>query len=498
MDNANIDAVSTADCTSIRNRPSLSSVFADYPTGIYEITSEEYKRFNEEIGEYFSFKWSTISRVYMLKSSSIYMFAVDCPNREGEYCILNGGAMGKKLVYSDLHYYLDHMELYSQALLQMTQAYYNELQRLSQFVKSFGGEGTVHGSIVDIDFFNHINLDPLTGATTCYYSPIMGIREEYDGIIALLTEHAPLLLKNAEKVLNGTQLETLGSQYNRLSSDLANSFGWTTNNYMYRNSRLLRNIQHLREAHVLRNWNDLLLLQIKSVLGRRGEAEPAIMVKNAVLEKAESIRQLSYSEFLKIVRKDPYALLQIPEEYLNSRMCLAAVKFRRKHGLSSSFMFDRETGENYDIQKIDALLSKIPLRCYTAEICHEIIVSFIWCGYDRLCLKYIPSSLYSSFLVQCDLVDAIGAEVLNVIPPQLYSEGLFIKLMSCSPDSITMVPQEYKTFLVNSEAVKHKGALICNYSPEQIGYSSLCSLLLILIGRLFDIFRKSIEATRCM
>ena len=41
--------------------------------------------------------------------------------------------------------------------------YRNALKTISKEIRAFGGNGNIHGCIIDIDFFNHIYVNPFDG-----------------------------------------------------------------------------------------------------------------------------------------------------------------------------------------------------------------------------------------------------------------------------------------------------------------------------------------------
>ena len=48
------------------------------------------------------------------------------------------------------------MDNYSIIIKEGTKSYYEYINQLSDYIKSIGGSGNVHGTIVDIDFYNHV------------------------------------------------------------------------------------------------------------------------------------------------------------------------------------------------------------------------------------------------------------------------------------------------------------------------------------------------------
>ena len=91
----------------------------------------------------------------MVKVDKYYLFLAQFPN---SLCILNGGQL-KKLKHENLSYYYENLLKFSRFVIKATVPIQKTLTDVSKYVKSFGGDGTIHGTIVDIDFYNHISFD---------------------------------------------------------------------------------------------------------------------------------------------------------------------------------------------------------------------------------------------------------------------------------------------------------------------------------------------------
>ena len=68
-------------------------------------------------------------------------------------------------------------------------------EQLSAYIQSFGGDGTIHGTIADIDFENHIMINTEDGSLTSCYSPVMGTVMPYPDISSLIREPCPRLIE---------------------------------------------------------------------------------------------------------------------------------------------------------------------------------------------------------------------------------------------------------------------------------------------------------------
>ena len=101
----------------------------------------------------------------MLKRNGYYCFIHK--SRGGRLTILNGGAL-KKLEIHYIHYYYDNMETMIYTIKTPLDKFTSFQKHIADMVKRIGGVGTIHGSIIDIDFYNHINVNPIDLSITGY------------------------------------------------------------------------------------------------------------------------------------------------------------------------------------------------------------------------------------------------------------------------------------------------------------------------------------------
>lgn len=175
--------------------------FSDYNDGLYEITKDEYLMFSR--GKCLPITFNRdVEKIYLLKKNGFYCFLCLTPKKH--LCILNGGAM-KRLKNPDVSYYFNNMESKINEINKSYGRYYSIQQKISDEIKKLGGDGTIHGCIIDIDFFNHIYLNPLDGKITCYSAKNIIEKYVYPSIPALLKSQCPQLYDNYIKLLNDKQ-----------------------------------------------------------------------------------------------------------------------------------------------------------------------------------------------------------------------------------------------------------------------------------------------------
>lgn len=227
--------------------------FASLEEGIHVITAKEYLDFNRCEGinvEHFV----RPGHIFVIKRSGVYMFFY----KERSLSILNGGALSK--AEHDLEYYNENLPLYVSQVRKAFVPYYNALKQVSASVKSIGGWGDIHGCIVDIDFFNHVYLDPYNGKLQFYYAEDMTKKLFYAGIEDLVRESPALLCREI-------MLKKLGSRNSNVAllmsgeedHSLASVPELVLDRSMYGPSRQMRSVQYALENNTVRFWRDAIL-----------------------------------------------------------------------------------------------------------------------------------------------------------------------------------------------------------------------------------------------
>jgi len=127
---------------------------------------------------------------------------------------------------------------------------YTEYQtKIANAVRDIGGDGTIHGSIVDIDFYNHIYVNPFDLSLTAYYAENIITKLVYENIPSLLKTRCPLLYENYEKKLSiGTNV-LVPKDDNSIA--LKPQFYFDTD--IYKASREIKKMQRLKKG-ILTIW----------------------------------------------------------------------------------------------------------------------------------------------------------------------------------------------------------------------------------------------------
>lgn len=261
--------------------------FLKYEDGIHQITKHEYLAlFNAP---------KIKGQLYLIKRNGFYMFLVRRHLANGKYHlnILNGGAQYRAT--HDLQYYYDNLLVYGHTIelaFKKYQAFLvrlgSELRLLAHIKPSniFSDTGRVHGSIVDIDYYNHIYVNPMTGKMKFYYAPSVSNRIVYPSFHSLLKNSSVdvgELMENNLKLLPNNSLLKLDESYHLelsmsehtpelLAPKDLNQLNLKTqqdsyvikpeyqyDQEMYSNSRAMTKIQKVLVDHRITFWNDQVL-----------------------------------------------------------------------------------------------------------------------------------------------------------------------------------------------------------------------------------------------
>ena len=234
--------------------------FKDFPDGIHLITREQYVEFNRCQGIMMqSMKYP--GDLYALKHDGVYMFVLESASG---LCLLEGGRR-HKLDY-DIDYYFDNLPEYVRKVRCAFTPYRKALSMISDEVSAIGGTGTVHGCIVDIDWFNHVYLNPFDGKVTPYFAMNTTDKLVFNNMESLLkaSPFPPQLtggvsmLTRYSSLAKEERLPILSRNVNK-KWDLAMVPQVVLDRSMYEPSRVMRSIQYIFDQNVLRVWNDAVL-----------------------------------------------------------------------------------------------------------------------------------------------------------------------------------------------------------------------------------------------
>ena len=283
----------------------------DYGDGIFDIGIDDYWTFIKSLKEYRNsmrplFRWT--SSVKLIKKNEYYMFV--SVSIRGKQSLLHGARL-HALKYSLLYYY-DHIEKYGNRIEMSFSKYWNILEQVSDqikslepteehyknmytkylkrcrdldlpksFISSFDNwlsirkdsmkpSGRIHGCIVDIDYYNHIYINPYDGTVTAYNAPSMFDKNVYSNVKSLISKELPGLLPAFNRLIENKKADTsdmIVLQNNSITNPLYSLLDDTvtkkvTKVYdidMYDISNKLLALQRIHERKWVQVWYDDIL-----------------------------------------------------------------------------------------------------------------------------------------------------------------------------------------------------------------------------------------------
>jgi len=229
-------------------------IFRYHVDGIHIISREDFLEFNRAKGIDVT-QNRTDGRIHMLKRHGLYCFLYKM-KKDGKLYMMNGGSI-KRLGNQDLQYYFDNMEHYSHGLRLLYQDYRKALETISEIIKRIGGAGSIHGSIVDIDFLNHIYVNPTDGKVTPYYATTMIDKYVYQDIKSLLFERCKDLYDAYIKLEDSKPVA--GLMIPDVNTGVGTAAVYVPETDIYRASRIIRSLQYLWECNIIRRWEDAVI-----------------------------------------------------------------------------------------------------------------------------------------------------------------------------------------------------------------------------------------------
>lgn len=220
-----------------------------FDDGVYEITAQQYQDFARGKNLNMTFN-RQINILYMLKKKGYYCFIHK--SKTGTLSLLNGGSL-KNLYIQRLKYYYENMDIMIDYIKKPLDKYIAYQQNISDKIKKIGGSGRIHGCIIDIDYFNHIYVNPVNMEITGYWARNIIDKQVFVNIPELLKSKCPVLYCNYMKlveeenanslIINNTENEALILSQEYLETDI------------YRASREMKKMQKL-SSNVLTVWYD--------------------------------------------------------------------------------------------------------------------------------------------------------------------------------------------------------------------------------------------------
>ena len=133
--------------------------------GIYTTSKHHYKNFWNALGEYTITK-NLPEEIIVVKRNDLLVFFV----KVADTLFLLHKSRLIKAPCQNLQHYYDSIDSMYAAVENMLTPYYKYLSKISKAIQSLGGSGSVHGSIIDINFLTHLFVNPIDSKITFYYA----------------------------------------------------------------------------------------------------------------------------------------------------------------------------------------------------------------------------------------------------------------------------------------------------------------------------------------
>lgn len=150
--------------------------------GLYQTTVKDYLKFYRYLGEYAGdgtllYKRCQIADLYVVKRRGYYGFFMISTKKDSKgISIVNGGSTKKLTKSTDISWICENFDIVVSKYLQMLLPLRKAQEELSRELQELGFDGTIHGLIVDVDFFHHIALNPIEGNMEMYFSSVFGYK----------------------------------------------------------------------------------------------------------------------------------------------------------------------------------------------------------------------------------------------------------------------------------------------------------------------------------
>ena len=237
--------------------------FIDYKDGIHEITRMDYLRFYKGINQMVNFN-RVFSKLFLIKREGNYLFLLQ--TNSGRLSILNGGGI-KSVGKHDLNYFYERLVNYASSVRMFISKYDEFQKQISTEIQRIGGSGNIHGCIIDIDFYNHLYLNPLDKKVTPYFAYSITNKYVYKNLPSLLKCRCPELFARYQELQSGN------SNSNQLvlfkdSMEITTKSEHNTDTEMYKISRLIKGLQYTTKYNIVRIWNDNLIDKVSAENGK--------------------------------------------------------------------------------------------------------------------------------------------------------------------------------------------------------------------------------------
>ncbi|AMK13468.1 hypothetical protein AUP07_0412 [methanogenic archaeon mixed culture ISO4-G1] len=231
-----------------------TDIFSELEDGIHQIGREDFIRFHQGRGIIVNFNRN--GTVYLLKRKGLHFFVY---RNEKDILFLMKGGRIEKADHQDIDYYYENLGRYSDAIESFMVPFTELEKKVSGAIRAIGGLGRIHGAIVDIDWYNHIYVNPFDGTLTPYYALNKREKWAYQNIPSLLADRLPHMYRKLEiaqsegshdgglSLIRGDQLE------------ISDKKTYVNDEEIYDYNLIIYNFQRIRSSCLIREWDERVL-----------------------------------------------------------------------------------------------------------------------------------------------------------------------------------------------------------------------------------------------
>ena len=173
--------------------------------------------------------------------------------------IVNGGKTKKIALSQNIEWIYDNFNVVVQKYIKILEPLREMQVQISNQLKKMGFEGTIHGLIVDIDFYNHIMVNPIDGSITFYYSPVFGEVQKFESFYEQLNfmGHTSLLEESKSDIKNNILVVSEANKLIKVKDYTVSNELMTVSRTdgAYGVSRAVSPLQRIFTGHVLRDFD---------------------------------------------------------------------------------------------------------------------------------------------------------------------------------------------------------------------------------------------------
>ena len=161
--------------------------------GLYQTTVKDYLKFYRYLGEYAGdgtllYRRCKNADFYVVKRKGYYGFFMISTKKDSKgISIVNGGVTKKLTKSTEISWICENFDIVVSKYLQMLLPIRRVQEEISRELKELGLDGTIHGLIVDVDYYHHIGLNPIEGNANFYYASVFGYKMDLSSFDEMLT-----------------------------------------------------------------------------------------------------------------------------------------------------------------------------------------------------------------------------------------------------------------------------------------------------------------------